>query len=327
MSIADQLLEACEGSTGPLLLTGPADPDGDSLGASLALARVLRSRGVDVSVAGVPGPRYAWMPDAHNLVPEAELLPAYDGVVVLDGDRHRLHPSIEAVFHSARWRGIVDHHGSTTNDGYDNCWVEADATSTCDMLFRWLNERKHPLDHALATQLYVGTLFDTGGFRFSNTHPHIHRMAATLLEHGVEHVEIAARVLAERPFKGLRATGLVWSRATLELDGRLGLGSFSHAEMMAEGLLWRDLEGIVDGLVHIEGADVGVLLCERAPGLVKASLRSRGAIDVAAVANTLVPSGGGHQKAGGAMVPNTTIEAVREQLLAALALAFAASPA
>src|SRR5688500_9107906 len=96
MDPADAMLDALTRSA-PVLLTGPSSPDGDSIGACLALARVLADRGVPATVAGIPPHRYRWMPGADTMVPETRL-GDYAAVVVLDGDRFRLHPEVGARF-------------------------------------------------------------------------------------------------------------------------------------------------------------------------------------------------------------------------------------
>ncbi len=316
MTPASTLLSALRDARGSssvrpgVLLTGPVGPDGDSLGACLALQRVLRRFGIHADVAGTPSYRYAWLPGADAMVPDDEVAPSYRSVVILDGDRHRLARQVEAAFDAAEVRGIVDHHLSTRPDGYTHPWLDPNAESTCGMLLGACapEECDIPLDLDLATLLYTGLVFDTGGFRYSNTTPHSHRAAAALLAAGVDHVSVCAKMFAERRAEGVIATGEIltsarWlhegalcvARATTELQDRLGL---------ADG----DLEGVVDMLVHTIGTHVAALLVERADGSVRVSLRSRGEVDVAAVAGSVVATGGGHRKAAGASVKGSLDE-------------------
>ena len=191
-----------------VLLTGPMDPDGDSIGARIAPRSAWKGvTGADVVVAGEPGPRYSWMPRAAEMVRDDALEGPWELVIVLDGDRFRLDPGADAAFHTARCRGIVDHHRSTTLEGYDIALVQADAASTCQLVHGILETWGVPMDRDLAALLYTGLVFDTGGFRHSNTTPTIHRLAATLLEHDIDHSAIALRVLAERDPAGPAARG------------------------------------------------------------------------------------------------------------------------
>ncbi|MEQ1566555.1 MAG: DHH family phosphoesterase [Myxococcota bacterium] len=284
-----------------VLLTGPVAPDGDSIGACLALARVLRRPGgPEVTVAGAVPPRYRWLGPTVEMVAEHELDHGYDAVVVLDGDRHRLHPEVERRFDQAELRGIVDHHGSTRPDGYTHWWLEPSTESTCGMLLRGLRRWGVPLDRELAELLYTGLVFDTGGFRHANTGPETHHLAAELLATGIDACAIAVRVLAERSPAGLRVMGQVLASATFHpaASGPVCVGRVPHEAHST--LVDGDLEGVVEALLNTDGTEVAALLLERAPGVVKYSLRSRGGVDVAALAHRLHPSGGGHPRAAGA---------------------------
>jgi phosphoesterase RecJ-like protein len=255
------------------------------------------------------------------MIADGELQAGYDAVVVLDGDRHRLMPGVGRLFCDAAVRGIVDHHASTRPDGYTHCWIEPHATSTCEMIYDAMQQWKEPLDPELATLLYVGAIFDTGGFRYSNTTPATHRMAAALLETGFDHASVCTRVLLERRRSGLRVSGQVFSDATFHLDGLLAIGLVSQDLASRLSLVPGDLEGLVEGLLFTAGVEVAILLIERDANRVKVSLRSRGRVNVGAGAQQLSPAGGGHAKASGASVDlslaateRRVIEAVRASL-------------
>lgn len=263
---------------------------------------MLAHHGVRADVAGDPPHRYRWMPGARAMLPDDQLCPPYEAVVVLDGDRHRLTPGATSAFEHAPIRGIIDHHASTREDGYTHTWLAPDATSTTTMLYAALQRWNVPLDRSLATLLYTGLVFDSGGFRYSNTTAATHRVAAHLLEAQIDHVDVCARILAERREAGLRIMGEVFRRTDFLLDGRLAVGEVTREDADRLGLVDGDLEGIVDALLHVVGVEVAALLVERPDDTVKYSLRSRGRIDVARVAAALAPGGGGHAKAAGACI-------------------------
>ena len=286
-----------------VLLTGPVDPDGDSIGACLALQAGLEAvTGATVVVAGEPGTRYAWLPRAPRMVADDALGGAWDLVIVLDGDRFRLEAGAEAAFHRAGTRAIVDHHRSTKTDGYDLALVRPKAASTCELVHAVLATWSVPMDRDLAAMLYTGLVFDTGGFRHSNTTPQTHRLAASLLEHGINHADIALKVLAERDRAGLQLLGDVIERVRFCGGGRVSLASIPQATMDRLGANVQDIEGIVDTLLHTRGVEVSCLLIEKPDGRVKLSLRSRAIVDVADVAAGLHPGGGGHARAAGVML-------------------------
>jgi phosphoesterase RecJ-like protein len=302
VEIAQQLLERVRASRS-VLLTGPEGPDGDSIGACLALQRLLavRAPGVRVDVAGSPGQRYAWLPGADAMVPDARV-GAYDGVVVLDGDRRRLCADVGRAFAHAAWTGIVDHHRSTDVVGYDLALFDPDAESTCGMIHAVSKAWGVPLDADIAALLYAGVIFDTGGFRYSNTRASTHRLAAELLETGIDHARIMLKVLVERRPTALRLMGRILGEAELLGGGRLMLATCSRAMMRELGAVEADLEGVVDMLQHTEGVDLAIVVVERGAERVKLSLRSSGRVDVAALARGLHEGGGGHAKAAGVVL-------------------------
>jgi phosphoesterase RecJ-like protein len=304
-----------------VLLTGPVDPDGDSIGACLALQVGLeRKTGATVVVAGEPGKRYAWLPRAGEMAPDDALGGEWDLVIVLDGDRFRLEAGAEAAFHRASTRAIVDHHRSTTLDGYELALVQAHAASTCELVHGVLEAWGVPLDRDLAALLYTGLVFDTGGFRHSNTTPDTLRLAARLLEQGIDHTVINLRVLAERDPAGLQLLGDVIDRARFYGGGRVSIASIPQETMRRLGANAQDIEGIVDTLLHTRGVEVSCLLIEKPDGRVKLSLRSRALVDVADVAASLRTGGGGHARAAGALLPGP-LDAVWDIVPAALVAA------
>jgi phosphoesterase RecJ-like protein len=254
-----------------VLLTGPVDPDGDSLGACLALARAINHLSTaKVDVAGNLPYRYRFLPDAAGLVPDADLQQAYDLVVVMDSA----------------------------------------AASTCHMVMALLDDWQVPLDRDIATMLYTGIIFDTGGFRHSNTGPKTHRLAARLLEYGIDHSTISLHVLVLRRTSGLRLLGHVLQGVRFLADGGVAYASVSQAEMNTVNADQGDLEGIIDALLHTEGVELACLLVEQSPTHVKLSLRSRRLVDVAALAQSLSASGGGHVRASGALVEKSLTKAL-----------------
>jgi phosphoesterase RecJ-like protein len=322
---AGNLLERVRNSAS-VLLTGPEGPDGDSIGACLALQRLLGALapGVRVDVAGEPGFRYDWMPGAAAMLPDASVGP-YDGVVVLDGDRTRLPPRVAAAFAGAGWTGIIDHHRSTDLDGYDVALFNPGAESTCGMIYALLRAWGIPLDATLAALLYVGVIFDTGGFRYSNTAAGTHLLAAELLATGIDHAGIMLKVLVERRPAAIRLLGRLLSEAELLSGGRLALATCTRGHLDGLGATEADLEGVVDALQHTEGVELAVVVVERGADRVKLSLRSAGNVDVARLARSLDPGGGGHAKAAG-VVLRAPLEEVVARLRVELPKALAARP-
>jgi phosphoesterase RecJ-like protein len=302
------------------LLTGPVGPDGDSIGACLALALGIRAMcGATVIVAGRPSFRYSSLPGAEMMVPDGDIQSDFDLVVVLDGDRHRLEPEIDRAFKAARLRGIIDHHGSTTPDGYDLVILDGTSASTCQMIYGLLEIWEVPLNAALAELIYAGLIFDTGGFRHPNTDPDAHRLAAILLETGFDHSSLTQRILSERTPAALALLARVIQGAWRSHGSRVQCGVVSCMDLLELGALLSDVEGTVELLLDTTGVELAVLFVERAPGVVKLSFRSRGSSDlhVARLASSLSEQGGGHARAAGAVLQED-LESCKEMVRLAL---------
>jgi len=311
--IVERFASLVRGS-GRVLLTGPEDADGDSLGASLALARALRLQwSVSVDVAGVVSPAYSWLPDADLLVHDDAVESKYDLVVVMDGDRHRLAPAVFSAFTHAEHKAIVDHHRTTGPEGYDLAWIDPQSPATCQMVLELLDAWSLTVDESTATLLYAGILFDTGGFRYSNTRPETHTAASRLLALGIPHAEIAVRVLMEKTRGGVRLAAAIQDRAVFEVDGRLVLGVCTPGLMASVEAQPHEIGGVVESLLYIEGVEVSALLVDKGNGKTKLSFRSRGKVDVAELAKSLHPGGGGHAKAAGVVV-DESISALQGRL-------------
>lgn len=283
-----------------VLLTGPEGPDGDSIGASLALRRILSvaAPGVVVDVAGQIPERYTFLPDSDRTVPESGI-GHYDGVVVLDGDATRLTPAVGQAFAGAAWTGIIDHHRSTSLDRYAVSVFDPNSESTCGMIWQLAKAWSVAIDQETATLLYTGLIFDTGSFRHANTRVSTHLLAAELVGMGIDHSDITRRVLLERRATGLHLMGQVLAAAQVLANGKLILGVCSIEMMQRLGAISEDIEGIVDMLQQTTGVELAVLVVEKAPQQVKLSMRSQGGVDVAALAKSLNNAGGGHMRAAG----------------------------
>ncbi len=313
-----RLLAAIRGSR-RVLLTGPEGPDGDSIGACLALQRILAvvAPQVEVQVAGDPGYRYLFLPGAAGMVRD-DLVQEADGIVILDGDRRRVPAPIAALLGRARWVGLVDHHRSTDIAAYDVAVFDAAADSTCGMVYGMGRRWGAPLDQDLAALLYAGIIFDTGGFRYTNTTAETHGVAAALLETGFDHAGVMLKVLVERRPQAIRLLAGLLADTEMLAGERVAMATCTRARLDAIGAIDADIEGVVDQLQHIVGVELAAVLLEKAGGRVKVSLRSRGAVDVSRLAHALHDGGGGHAKAAGVVLTGDT-EAIAARLRAALA--------
>jgi phosphoesterase RecJ-like protein len=307
-------------------VTTHVNADGDGLGSEVGLIHLLRAQGLDAVITNPTPtpPRFGFLFDdlpGVDRTPEAvKELRRSDLIIVLDiSDLTRLGMLIEPV----RDRGVpvacIDHHVSSGILPPGPRYVDPDAAATGELVFELAKGNNWPVTQAVARALYVAILTDTGGFRFSNTRPRTLRVAADLLETGVDperfYLEVYARAPEGRPRLFAEALqtlvvereyGLAWVTVPPGAIERLGVSS-------------DDLDGVVEFPRSIEGVRMALLFREIAQGRVKVSLRSVGDVDVAAFAKPY--GGGGHTKAAGlslqgslAEVQATVLKAAREYL-------------
>ncbi len=317
-AFAQALLERARGSR-RVLVTGPRDVDGDSVGACLALARVLAERsGAEVVVAADVGWRYRDLPGADACVPDARISGDFELAVVLDGDRRRLSDEIAPIFAAAAHQAVIDHHRSTSADAYDLALVDASSASTAELVHAVLDAWQVTIDADLACWLLTGVAYDTGGFRHTNTSPETLRLAADLVEAGADYSPVVVRTACERRKAGLLLLGHALHNATFHTEDRLVIGVVRRAKLAAVGAESGDLDFIVDQLLYVQGVDVAILAVERgtdASPRIKLSLRSRGGTDVCSVAAALDPGGGGHERAAGVVLQGDLDRVMAERVL------------
>jgi phosphoesterase RecJ-like protein len=307
-------------------LTTHVNPDGDGLGSEAGLLHFLRARGVDAVVTNPTPtpPRFAFLfddlPGADRTAEAVKELRRADVIVVLDiSDLGRLGMLSETV----RTRGVpvacIDHHVSEGELPAGPRYVDPAAAATGELILELAEANDWPITEAAARGLYVAILTDTGGFRFSNTRPQTLRVAADLLEAGVDPEEIYLEVYARAP-EG-RPRLFAEALQTLVVEPEYGLawvtvppGAIERLKVTSD-----DLDGVVEFPRSIEGVRMALLFREVSQGRIKVSLRSVGNVDVAAFAKPF--GGGGHTKAAGlalhgslAEVQATVLAAARDYL-------------
>lgn len=297
-----QLVQLLQTARRPLLLAHN-NPDADALGSALALALALRQRGAAPVVAfDQPGE----VPDALRGLPGQELLhpgPAEPGALPGDWD---LIVTLDAASPDrlGRWAElfdgdvpvvVIDHHRSNTGFG-DLAWVLPDAPATAVLVHRLLPLLGVALDPEIAEALYAGLATDTGNFRYGDADAH--RMAAELMDGGVDPEQVMRPIYASHRWGWLTLLGNAVGRARLDRDVVAG-GLLSTTITLADrgDLPREECYSVIGILTGSADADTVAVLTETAPGQWDVSLRSRGAAEVGSVATAL--GGGGHAKAAG----------------------------
>jgi len=324
---------------GPIVVLTHAKPDGDALGSALALSLGLERLGKTVITRFV-GP----VPDMLQTLPGFDpsmvespsqgdvMLPDSDAIVIVDtGAYGQVGAFANAVKERLNNVFVIDHHLS--GDIHPPRRVVDSSAAACAQVIAQLLDRL-PADHDLvhdqdiATLLFAGIASDTGWFRFSNTSPATHELAARLIRAGVDHSEIYAELeQAERPEK-LKL--LVRAVRSLELlcEDRVAIMTLRKQDFAETGALEIETERFVDVPQQVQSVQVVAMVTESTMNhngegpLTRVSFRSKpgqNAVNVAELANTL--GGGGHARASGAKLAMSVDEALprlREVLQLAL---------
>jgi bifunctional oligoribonuclease and PAP phosphatase NrnA len=292
------------------------NPDGDAIGATLALALGLKKLGKRVTAYNVHAmPNYlTWLPGAELLTDQA-VPEEHDVVWFLDcGAKDRVGEPAERILAQPKIAN-VDHH--ITNEGYGHAnFVNPKASSTCELLYYVMQELGVEIDAAIATNLYLGIYTDTMMFQNSASCPGAFRVCGDLMEAGADFLTVAKRVYIDSSAERLLLLGRVLSTLRLDRDGTIAGVYATRRDMEELGLGPDDMEVFVEYPRSVIGAKVAYLLREEDDkGQVKGSLRASISVDISTVAAKL--GGGGHKKAAGFRTAGT-LEEVRGRVVALL---------
>ncbi len=285
------------------LLTTHEGPDGDALGSLLATHKLLQQLGKD-SVMFLAAKEFP-LPVEYRFLPLEEVFhePPVDVVdrvlVFLDcGNIDRM--PVDFLRRGDAKILNLDHHHDNTGFGTLNL-VDTEASCTAEIVFRLARLLDAEMTPEIATALYVALVTDTGRFMYENTGPDAHRMAAEMIEAGVDVHDIYRRLYERVPLEKLRLTARAIQHVERLDDCRLAATYISADDYFETGANESLTEGIIDHVRALEGTQVAAMIRDKTDGGAsarKVSLRSAtGTVDVSAIAQR--HGGGGHQRAAG----------------------------
>lgn len=298
-----------------VLITSHTAPDGDAIGSELALAELAAQWSAEARIVNRdPHPaQLDFLPGVERIAVQPTL-PAgasFDLVVVLECpglDR----PGLAGLDRFPILN--IDHHLANERYGSVN-YVDEDAPAVGEMVLEMAETAGATVTPAMATNLYVALVTDTGDFRYSNATPRAFAAAARLVAAGAAPPRIAEALWEQVPARIVRLQAAVLETLELLADGRIAIISCDAAMLERVGAFKQDTENLINIPRAIAGVEVAVFFKALTAGEVKVSLRSRSAVDVQRVARAF--GGGGHTNAAGCTVPGSLAE-VRARLLAAL---------
>jgi phosphoesterase RecJ-like protein len=285
------------------LLTAHEGPDGDALGSLLGMHHLLRQLGKDsvmfLAAKEFPLPiEYRFLP-LEEVFHEAPADMADRTIVFLDcGNIDRM--PVEFLTDGDNFRINVDHHHDNTLFGDLNL-LDTGASSTAEIVYGLAIALGAEITAEIASALYVGLVTDTGKFMYENTNAHTHRIAAELIDAGVDVDDTYRRLYEHVPVEKLRLLSRALEGVERHCAERLVVAYITEADYEATGAGEEMTEGIIDHLRAIEGTLVAAMvrdLGDRGRAARKVSLRSSGGeVDVSAIARK--HGGGGHKRAAG----------------------------
>jgi phosphoesterase RecJ-like protein len=316
----DKALAAVSNCSSVLLLAH-VTPDADALGSALGLGLALQSLGKKVQVSvgednfQVPS-SLSFLPGIH-LIRAPEALDTTDLVISCDvSSDARLGTALE-ILQAAKVSIAIDHHASFTGFGTIHL-VDPGAAATAELVLEFIDRLKVELTSDIASAIYAGLSTDTGSFKFQSTTAHTLRMAARLLDAGIDNSKLSRLLFDDEPLAALVMMGEAVSRAELLPDAANGAGLVYTSVTLSQrnGLPELAAERIIEALRRTSEAEVAAVFKQADDGHWRGSLRSKTSVDVGAVA--LAMGGGGHKYASG-FSSTLDLAATVELLIAKLA--------
>jgi bifunctional oligoribonuclease and PAP phosphatase NrnA len=295
------------------LLTSHARPDGDAIGSALACGQILRLMGKQAEVVMRDGvPRiYQRLPFADKVVPPEQINGSYEAAIILECDSVQ-RTRLEGL--EGRFLISIDHHHSGRPFAHVN-WIDPTAVATAEMVYRLAREAGVEISPDIATCLYTALLTDTGSFMFEGTNERTFALARDLVLAGADPAHCARNVYFGHSTAKMRLLGAALSN--LHREGPIAWIWVTREQMERCQAKEEDCEGLVNYALSIQDVEVAAFFRELADGCYRLSLRSKGKLNVASVAERF--GGGGHKCASGCSVDGPLSAAV-ERVMAQLRL-------
>lgn len=270
-------------------------PDGDAIGSAMAMALALVALGKEATVvADAPLPVFLQpFPQVGDIVITNDVTVAYDAAIIMEcGDLSRT--GITGLDRSLVIN--IDHHPGNTSYGGIN-WIDESAAACGEMVFTLIDALEAPISKDVATHIYLAVLTDTGSFHFSHISPRTFEVAKRCVEAGADPQWIARTHYDSNSLARVRVFGAVLNAMVIVGDGRVALLAITRKMLAELGGTNDDLEGLINFPLTVKEIEAVAFFKEAGDADWRVSLRSKGAVDIGAIAKTF--GGGGHRNAAG----------------------------
>jgi len=288
-------------------------PDGDAIGSAMAMALALRALGKEATVVtdAVPPVFLQPFPDVAGIHIRPAIAETFDAALIMEcSDLART--GVAGLDRSAVMN--IDHHPGNTRYGAVN-WIDESAAACGEMVFTLIEALGAPLTQDIATHVYLAVLTDTGSFHFSHLTPRTYEVARRCVAAGADPQWIARTHYDSNSLSRVRIFGAVMNGMVIVDEGRVALLTITRQAMTDLGGTNDDLEGLINFPLTVKDIEAVAFFKEVGDADWRVSLRSKGAVDIGAIARQF--SGGGHTNAAGCSAQGP-LDAVHHQFGALL---------
>jgi len=284
-----------------LIITTHENPDPDGIGAELVFYQIMETMGKQAYIVNsCPTPEQYRFMDTENILQTweevKESLPKGSALVILDtSDEYNIGKIKDYIPHSAEIF-LIDHHEHNEFCTFDN-WIDSKASSTCELTVELATAAGVHLTPKNSMAAFAGIAFDTGFFAYSKTTARTFKAAMTLSESGINPYEIYREFYENTSIAALLLEKAVLSSMEILNEGKIVVQTLKKEDLEKSGAVLEDSDGFINVPLKCRDIKVSILLKENREGTLRCSLRSKGEINVAKIAQSF--GGGGHITASG----------------------------
>ncbi len=292
------------------IVTTHSSPDGDAVGSVTAIASALKGAGKDVSmfITDKVPQEFTFLPHAGEIMHELPLS-GFDAFIAVDCANIDRIGNGDINLSNYGTVMNIDHHKSNAYFGDINV-VEKDACSTGFIIYKIIEAAGMEIDYDIAISIYTTILVDTGSFRYSNASAEAFRVAAKMIEKGVNPWSVAEKVYESQPLNRIILLKMALSSMEIFYDDKFAAMTITQDMLNAADADFDITDGFINYPRSIKGIELALLFKELEPCLYKLGLRSKGAIDVSELAGHF--GGGGHINAAGCTIKGDMVRVKKE---------------
>ena len=308
------------------IITAHETPDGDAIGSESAMYGALKSLGKNVYVVNADqmAERYTFLDydNSFSVIQDNYLFPEdidkYTLIILDTNDIDNIGEVKEKILRKSKHHIIIDHH-ETSEKTSNNILIMSNASSTCEILFELFALLNFEIDFNIAQALFVGIVYDTGSFIYPKTTADTFLIAYKLVSKGVLPNDIYSRIYESNSVSALKLQSKVSSTLKLYYNQHVAVQIMLKETIKECGALYEEADAIINTPLKSESIKVSVFFKENSEGVLRCSMRSKGNIDVAAIAQIF--NGGGHKTAAG-FKSKYTLEEIKGKVLKMLEVYF-----